>query len=467
MKITFFGAARQVTGSKHLIELKNGKRILLDCGMFQGKGSDTDAQNRHFGFHPKSIDMVIMSHAHIDHSGLLPRLVAEGYRGPIHATHATRDLCEIMLMDSAHIQESDVKYINKARAENNKPPIKPLYSKEDVNTTLSLFQGYDYDKRVQLADDVWVEFTDAGHILGSAVVSLRVKDGKKYHRIAFTGDIGRYSNRILRAPQAFPQCDYLIAESTYGDRLHNKPPRAKENLFDVVNRTCVQKGGKLIIPAFSVGRTQEIVSVLNDLEFEGKLPKIKVFVDSPLAVNATDIMKDHPECFNDRMLKFMKKDDDPFGFGNLKYIRKVEESKALNGLDGPAIIISASGMIEGGRIKHHLINNIHDKRNTVLIVGWCSKSSVGGQLINGADEVSLYGKMYKVKMQVEKANPFSAHGDYEEMVQLLSKQEKHIIKKTFLVHGTHEVMESYREHLYQQGFHNVYIPKYKETFEID
>lgn len=466
MKITFLGAARQVTGSKHLIELENGKRILLDCGLFQGKGSDTSTQNRHFGFHPKSIDMVILSHAHIDHSGLLPRLTAEGYKGEIHCTHATRDLCEIMLKDSAFIQESDVKYINRARAENGKPPIKPLYTGDDVEATMPLFRSHDYGKRVQLADDVWVEFTDAGHILGSAVVNLRVKDGKQYHRIAFTGDIGRYSNRILRAPQAFPQCDYLIAESTYGDRLHNKPPKAKDALLEVVKRTCVDKGGKLIIPAFSVGRTQEIVSVLNDLEFEGKLPKIKVFVDSPLAVNATDIMRDHPECFNPRMQKFLKKDSDPFGFGDLRYIRKVEESKALNKLQGPAIIISASGMIEGGRIKHHLINNLHDKKNTVLIVGWCSESSVGGQLVNGAKEVSLFGDMYKVKAEVEVANPFSAHGDYEEMLELLSHQEKHIIKKTFLVHGNEEVMYAYRERLLKEGFHNVFVPKFKEVFEI-
>lgn len=466
MKITFLGAARQVTGSKHLIELKNGKRILLDCGMFQGKGSDTGKQNRHFGFHPKSIDLVILSHAHIDHSGLLPRLVAEGYDGKIHATHATRDLCEIMLMDSAFIQESDVRYINKARAANGKPPIKPLYTGEDVNTTMGLFESHDYGKRVQLDDDVWVEFTDAGHILGSAVVNLRVKDGKKYHRIAFTGDIGRYTNRILKSPQAFPQCDYLIAESTYGDKTHNKPPRAKDNLLDVVTRTCVEKEGKLIIPAFSVGRTQEIVSVLNDLEFEGKMPKLKVFVDSPLAVNATDIMRAHPECFNKRMQDFLKKDPDPFGFGSLRYVRKAEESKKINDLKGPAIIISASGMIEGGRIKHHLINNLHEKNNTVLLVGWCSESSVGGQLINGAKEVSLFGKMYKVKAGVEKASPFSAHGDYEEMIQFLGQQEKHIIKKTFLVHGNEEVMYAYRDRLLNEGFHNVYVPKYKEEFEV-
>jgi len=466
MKISFFGAAQQVTGSKHLVELDNGKRILLDCGMFQGKGTDSSKLNRHFGFAPSSIDMIILSHAHIDHSGLLPRLVAEGFNGKIYCTFATEDLCGIMLKDSAYIQESDVKYINRALEERGKEPIKPLYTQEDVAQTLPLFHPLPYGERVQLADDVWVEFTDAGHILGSAIVSLRVKDGKQYHRIAFTGDIGRYTNRILKTPQPFPQCDYLITESTYGDKLHAKPPRAKDSLFDVVQRTCVEKKGKLIIPAFSVGRTQEVVSVLNDLEFEGKLPKIKVFVDSPLAVNATDIMRRHPECFNERMQKFIKEDPDPFGFGGLHYTRSVDESKAINRIDGPCIIISSSGMIEGGRIKHHLINNLHDKKNTVLMVGWCSKSSVGGQLINGAEEVSLYGKMYKVKADVEVLNPFSAHGDYEEMMQLLECQEKHIIKKTFLVHGNPEVMEAYADRLANKGFHNVYIPRYKEVVEI-
>jgi len=466
MKIGFFGAAKQVTGSKHLIELKNGKKILLDCGLFQGKGSDTAELNGHFGFNPKEIDLMILSHSHIDHAGLIPRLVKEGYNGRIYCTPATKDLCDIMLLDSAYIQESDVRYINKARARNEKKPIKPLYTIDDANKSLGHFSAIPYNQVTQLDDDVWLEFTDAGHIIGSAVVNLRVKDGNQYHRIAFTGDIGRYENRILKAPQPFPQCDYLITESTYGNRLHDKPPKAKERLYEAVQRACVEKGGKLIIPAFSVGRTQEVVSVLNDLEFEGKLPKIKVFVDSPLAVNATQIIKDHPECYNARLKKFMKSDDDPFGFNGLKYIRKVEDSKAINNLKEPCIIISSSGMIEGGRIKHHLINNIENKNNTVLIVGYCSKSSVGGQLVNGAKEVSLYGKRYKVNAEVVVLNPFSAHGDYEEMIKFLSCQEKHIIKKTFLVHGDEDVMETYKEHLEREGFHNVYIPDYKSSFTI-
>ncbi len=466
MKIRFFGAAKMVTGSKHMIQLKNGKNILLDCGLFQGKGKDTHKYNSHFGFDPESVDIVILSHAHIDHSGLLPRLVAEGYRGKIYCTPATLDLCEIMLQDSGHIQESDVKYINRALVEKGKPPIKPLYTVEDAVQALKKFETIPYNEKTQIDEDVWVEFTDTGHILGSAAVSVRVKDGNQFHRIGFTGDIGRYTNRILRAPQPFPQCDYLITESTYGNKVHQKPPRAEEQLMDVVQRTCVEKGGKLIIPAFSVGRTQEIVSVLNDLEFKGKLPKLKVFVDSPLAVNATEIMKSHPECFNPRMIEFMNKDSDPFGFNGLKYVRKVEDSKAINKIDGPCIIISSSGMIEGGRIKHHLINNIGDKKNTILIVGYCSKSSVGGHLVNGAEEVSLFGKSYKVIADVEVLNPFSAHGDYEEMIQFLECQEKHIIKKTFLVHGDEEVMEHFRTTLDQAGFHNIEIPNYKESFEV-
>ncbi len=466
MQIGFFGAAKQVTGSKHLITLKSGKKILLDCGLFQGKAIDTDKYNSHFGFNPKEIDVLILSHAHIDHSGLIPRLVKEGFNGRIYCTPATKDLCDIMLLDSAHIQEADARYMNKSLIAKGKKPIKPLYTIEDANRSLEYFSTIPYNQVTQLDDDLWVEFTDAGHILGSAVVNVRVKDGRQYHRIAFTGDIGRYTNRILKAPQPFPQCDYLIAESTYGNRTHVKPPKAKDRLLEVVHKACIEKEGKLIIPAFSVGRTQEIVSVLNDLEFEGKLPHLKVFVDSPLAVNATNILKKHPNCFNSRMKNFMKDDDDPFGFNGLSYVRDVEASKAINKLREPCIIISSSGMIEGGRIVHHLINNIENKKNTILIVGYCSKSSVGGQLVNGAKEVRLFGDPYKVKAEVRILNPFSAHGDYEEMIKFLECQEKHIIKKTFLVHGDEEVMEVYKEKLEQKGFHNVVIPDFKKTYEI-
>jgi len=466
MKISFFGAAKQVTGSKHLIQLKNGKKILMDCGMFQGRGKDTHKYNSHFGFDPETIDIFILSHSHIDHSGLIPRLITEGYSGKIYCTPATLSPCEIMLLDSAHIQESDVAYINKTRKLEGKDPIRPLYTIDEAKVALQRFETIPYKERTQLAEDVWLEFTDVGHILGSAAINLRVKDGNQYHRIAFTGDIGRYTNRILRKPQPFPQCDYLITESTYGNKLHPKPSKAKELLLDMVKRTCVEKKGKLIIPAFSVGRTQEIVSVLNDLEFEGKLPKLKVYVDSPLAVNATEIMRSHPECFNDRMKKFIKEDPDPFGFSGLKYVRKVEDSKAINKSSEPAIIISSSGMIEGGRIKHHLINNIENKKNTILIVGFCSKSSVGGHLVAGAKEVSLFGKEYKVIADVEVLNPFSAHGDYEEMIQFLECQEKHIIKKTFLVQGNEEVMDEYKETLEKEGFHNIIVPDYKSSYEI-
>lgn len=466
MKIGFYGAAKQVTGSKHLITLESGTTILLDCGLFQGKGSEVDDYNRHFGFNPERIDHVILSHAHIDHSGLLPKLMKEGYKGKIWCTPATRDLCEILLQDSGYIQESDIKYINRALKARGKNPIKPLYTVKDAIATLKQFKTVPYDEKVRISDEVELTFTDAGHILGSAVVSLRLKDGKHYKRLAFTGDIGRFTNRILKSPQPFPQCDFLITESTYGNKLHPKPARAKEKLLEVVRKTCVEKKGKLLIPAFSVGRTQEIVSVLNDLEFEGKLPKLKVFVDSPLAVNATEILKNHSDCFNDRMQKFMKKDDDPFGFNGLSYVRKVEDSKAINKLDGPCIIISASGMIEGGRIKHHLINHIEKKTTTILLVGYCSKSSLGGRLRDGLENAHIYGKSYKVNADVEVINPFSAHGDFEEMIQLLECQEKHIIKRTFLVHGDPEVMEDYKERLDQAGFHNVLIPDFKSEFEV-
>ncbi|MDA7502138.1 MBL fold metallo-hydrolase [Chitinophagales bacterium] len=466
MKIGFYGAAQQVTGSKHLITLESGKTILLDCGLFQGKGSEVADYNRHFGFNPERIDIVILSHAHIDHTGLLPKLVREGYKGKVYCTSATADLCSILLPDSAHIQESDIKYINRALKARGKDPIQPLYSIRDAEAALKLFHPIPYEKKFKIDDEVEVTFTDVGHILGSAAINLRLKDGNQYKRVAFTGDIGRYNNRILKKPQPFPQCDYLITESTYGNKLHDRPAKAKERLLEVVKRACVEKKGKLIIPAFSVGRTQEIVSVLNDLEFEGKLPKLPVYVDSPLAVNATDIIKAHPECYNERMLKFMSKDSDPFGFNGLNYVRKVEESKAINDKKGPMIIISSSGMIEGGRIKHHLINNIEDPKNTILIVGYCSKSSLGGRLRDGLEEARIFGKSYKVKAEVEVLNPFSAHGDFEEMIKYLNCQEKHIIKKTFLVHGDPEVMEEYKEKLTRAGFHNIEMPYFKAEYEV-
>lgn len=457
MQLGFHGAAGTVTGSKHLLTLANGKNILLDCGMFQGRGQETDAMNRHWGFEPRNVDVLVLSHAHIDHSGLIPKLVKDGFSGPIYCTQATADLCEIMLIDSAGIQESEVAYVNQKLAAKGKKLIKPLYDSFDAYECLKQFETIAYDTPTEILPGLEVTFTDSGHIIGSAAVNLKITEGGKTTHLTFTGDIGKYSNRILRDPQPFPQANYIICESTYGDRLHESYEDVEKKLLQIVEETCVMKGGKIIIPAFSVGRTQEVVNVLNNLSFENDLPSIPVFVDSPLAVNATNIMRNHPECFNEELQEYMKKDPSPFGFNKLKYTQSVEESIALNTLKGPAIIISASGMAEAGRIKHHLKNHIGDPRNTVLLVGWATPTSLAGRLRNGERQVSIYGDWYDVNADVVVMDPFSAHGDYKEMIQYLSCQNPELVKQLFLVHGDPEVMPTWAGHLRDAGFKNITI----------
>lgn len=466
MQIGFYGAAGTVTGSKHLLTLDNGKNILLDCGLFQGRGHDTEQLNRHWGFNPREVDALVLSHAHIDHSGLIPKLVKDGFTGPIYCTPATADLCDIMLADSAGIQESEVLYVNKRLAAKGKRPIEPLYGMNDAHACMKQFNTIPYDTPTEIMEGVEVTFTDAGHILGSAAVNLKIQEGNLTKRLTFTGDIGKYSNRILRDPQPFPQADYIICESTYGDRLHEEFGSVEKQLQRIVEETCVIKGGKLIIPAFSVGRTQEVVNVLNNLEFEKKLPHIPVFVDSPLAVDATNIMRNHTECFNDDIKEYMEKDPSPFGFQRLHYTQSVEDSMKLNTMKGPAIIISASGMAEAGRIKHHLKNHIEDPRNTVLIVGWATPSSLAGRLRNGEKKVSIYGDWYDVNADVVIMDPFSAHGDYKEMIQYLSCQNPQVVKRIFLVHGDETVMPTWKNHLTDVGFHNITIAGYQHIYEV-
>jgi len=338
MKIKFLGAAREVTGSKHLITTDTGKNILLDCGMYQGKGLETDAMNRKLGFDPSEIDYLVLSHAHIDHSGLIPYMYKLGFRGSIVCTNATRDLCAIMLADSAHIQALDVKWFNKKRARDRQSPVEPIYSVFDAEDCMKLFIGIGYNRRFNIDSEITVRFTHSGHMLGSAVVNLEITEKKQLKRLAFTGDIGRKQNKILVPPAPFPDCDYLITESTYGDRLHENEQESTEELLHIVNETCVQNRGKLIIPAFSVGRTQEIVFVLNDLHNKGLLPRIKVYVDSPLSVNATEVFRLHAECMNDTVRDVMKYDEDPFGFQSLRLIKNVEESKALNANHEPVLL---------------------------------------------------------------------------------------------------------------------------------
>lgn len=466
MKIGFYGAAKEVTGSKHLVMLDDGTHILLDCGLFQGSGDEIDAWNRNLGFDAKSVSIVVLSHAHIDHSGLLPKLVKDGFRGVIYCTPATKDVSEALLEDSASIQESDIRFTNKTRVKNNLAPLVPIYDSADVTHTISLMETVEYNEKKQIHKNVTLQFTDNGHILGSAAVHLEIKEAGKTRKLTFTGDIGRYNNRILKEPQSIPQADIIITESTYGDKVHDPDPNLKYKLLEIIVETCLKRKGKLIIPAFSVGRTQEVLSALNDLAYENKLPKIKTYVDSPLSERATDILEAYPEYYNERMRDFMKKDPDPFGFKGLTFIQSKSESQALNDRHEPCIIISASGMAEAGRVKHHIMHCIENGRNTILFIGYCSPYSLGGKLIAGAKEVRIFGHFFTVKASVRKLNGFSAHGDYQEMLRYLSGQDESKVQKVFLVHGEENVMNVFKNHLFHQGFKHIYIPEYKEIVEI-
>ncbi len=365
MKIAFHGAARCVTGSKHLLTLSNNRKILLDCGMFQGMGRDTDVLNRHFGFDPMEVDIVVLSHAHIDHCGLLPKLVKEGYKGKIYCTPATRELAGVLLEDSAEIQEDDVKYENKKRASQGLPYLKPLYTLEDALETIKYFEEVGYGQWLNIDEGVDLLYTDAGHIIGSAAVHLRITENGETRQITFSGDVGRYRDVILKSPAEFPQADYIILESTYGNTLHDLHITTPDNLLEWIEKTCIRKKGKLIIPAFSVGRTQEILYALNQLENERRLPDLDYFVDSPLSIKATEIVKRYPDDFNRSIQKILRSDDDPFKFKGLRYINSVEESKMLNFRNEACVIISASGMADAGRVKHHIFNGIENSRNSI------------------------------------------------------------------------------------------------------
>ena len=465
MEISFYGAARTVTGSKFVVKSTN-RKILLDCGLYQGLGNQTNKMNREFEFDPTEVDYLFLSHAHIDHSGNIPTLVKMGFKGKIICTQATKELCEIMLADSAYIQENDVKFINKIRARKGQPEVEPLYTHEDYEDAMKLFESYDYDIEYELDKYIKFSFTNTGHILGSAAINLRVSDSGITKKICFTGDIGREKPMILKAPDKFPQADIIITESTYGDRLHDDEENSKEQLLKIIQETCVEKRGKLIIPAFSVGRTQELVFIIDSLESEGRLPHIEVFVDSPLSTNATDIVRRNKHLFNDNLKEYMKTDDDPFGFNRLHYIREAKQSKLLNTFDDPCIIISASGMMEAGRIMHHLANNISNPRNTVLIVGYCAENTLGRKLIDGAKKVNIFGDEYAVKANIEIVNSYSAHGDYKEMMNYLDCQNPALVENLFLVHGEYEVMLDYRERLHGKGFSKITIPDKGHTHSL-
>jgi metallo-beta-lactamase family protein len=466
MKISFHGAARTVTRSKHLVQLDNNEVILLDCGLFQGMGRDTDSLNAKFGFDAAKVDYVILSHAHIDHSGLLPKLVKEGFRGAIYCTPGTKALAEILLEDSAMIQRDDAKYGNKRRAKQGLPPIEPLYDIEDVNLTIPLLKAVDYNTPTKISDSVEVLFTDAGHIIGSAAVSLKIKNGENTESLTFSGDIGRYRDMILRSPAEFPNADYIIIESTYGDKLHDLIHTTPDDLLKWIESTCVEHKGNLIIPAFSVGRTQEILFELNQLSLEKRLPHIPIYVDSPLSMEATEVLKKFPKYFNKKIQKILEVDDDPFDFEGLRYIKSVEESKALNEDLHPKVIISASGMADAGRVKHHIKNNISNAKNTILLVGYCEPHSLGGRLMNGAKEVKIYSEQYEVVAKVGSIRSMSAHGDYEDLMQFLACQNPDLVKQVFVVHGEAEVQDHFAEKLRKKGFKEVHAPEMHESFDL-
>jgi metallo-beta-lactamase family protein len=444
--------------------------------MYQGKGMETEAANRDLGFDPQKLDCVVLSHAHIDHSGLIPYIVKQGFKGDIFCTPATRDLCALMLTDTAFIQEQDVRTYNKKidrqnphKEKGKKYKIDPLYNQQDVNKAMRHFVTYGYDRRFRLFDDVLLTFTNSGHMLGGAVCSLEIYEedetGKKrWKRLAYTGDIGRLHSHILPPPQLFPQCDYLICESTYGDRLHDAPEATEEQLLGIVEDTCVYRKGQLLIPSFSVGRTQEIVYVLNQLYNDGRLPHIPVYVDSPMSTNATQIFRMYPDELSDEVQDTLRFDPDPFGFNTLRYITDINESKMLNHKEEPCIIISASGMLEAGRIKHHVANHISDPRCTILIVGYCEPTTLGARIQQpGLQWISIFGLDRRIKAQITKIESFSGHGDYKEMIDYLTRSlQVNDVKRVFVVHGAEEAATAYKEHLREAGFKNIEVPEHGE-----
>ncbi len=465
MQLQFIGAAQTVTGSMHLLQV-NGKRILLECGFYHGKRAESIRVNKNFGFfHPSEIDTVVLSHAHIDHSGNLPNLVKQGFSGPVYSTPATRDLAGIMLTDSAKIQEQDAYFLNKKLARRGEPLIQPLYNTEDALAVMPLFVSLSYHRKTTITDGVQLEFLDAGHILGSSLVMLHIEDEGTEKIILFTGDLGRKGLPILKNPEAVHEADLLIMESTYGGRLHDPIEGMQGKLHEVILRT-VSRGGKVIIPAFSVERTQEITYTLHRLFDSKALPKVPVFVDSPLSVNATEVFRLHPECFNPDVFKMVLQHDDPFGFEYIQYVHSVEESKKLNEIHEPAIIISASGMCESGRILHHLANNACDPKNTILIVGYQAPNTLGRRIVERQPELKIFGEEYPLKAEVVEMHSFSAHADHNDLVNFAANFDREKLRNIFLVHGEKEEQSPLSQSLNQIGFKSVIAPRKGDKFSL-
>ena len=466
MKIHFHGAAQTVTGSQHLIEI-NGKTLLLECGLYQGRRKEAFQINRSFEFNCAKIDAVLLSHAHIDHSGNLPHLVKLGYDKPIYCTPATKSLAEVMLVDSGRIHESDATYLNRRLERKGEPLIEPLYTVDDATAAASYLAPVAYDHPFEPIEGVQVKFVEAGHILGSAAIVLDIEENGRKFRLWFSGDIGRYDKPLLRDPVMPEDVDYLLMECTYGDKAHRDPMQSYDELLEVVRKT-VERRGKVIIPSFAVGRTQELVYCLHAMMDNGEIPRIPIYVDGPLAVNVSEVFRKHTECFDEEALAFMQTDPHggALGFHLINYVRSVEESKALNDREDPMIIISASGMAETGRILHHLKNNIDNPRNTVLIVSWQAPHTLGRRLADRDPYVKIFGETYRRRCEVATIGGFSAHAGQDLLTDYaLTVRDR--VKKVFLVHGEAKGADPLRERLGANGLDQVYFPEPHSGWELD
>jgi metallo-beta-lactamase family protein len=468
MAIKFYshGACREVTGSKHFLEI-DGRLLQVDCGMFQGKRDESYRKNRNLPFAAKAVDALILTHAHFDHSGALPILVKHGFNGNIHATSATRDIAQIVLLDSAHIQQKDYEILQEKAAKHPERGLtvyEPLYSAEEAVQPLRQFVTTDYHRRFRPLDGVEAEFYDAGHILGAATVHLALAGGM---RVAFSGDLGRRGLPIIRDPEVLPPMDYLVLESTYGNRLHKSIGLAGEELAEII-RKAHSRRSKIVIPAFTIERTQELIYIIHTLQQEGRVPALPIFIDSPMAVNATAIFKIHPECFDEETVRrFTSVNVDPFGFDNVRYVVSAAESKEINSFQGPAVIIAASGMAESGRVLHHLSRHIEDADTIIAIVGFMAENTLGRRLAERAKEVKIFGKPYQVKADIATLNAFSAHADYAEILEWLARHDLTRLKKVFLVHGEDEALANLQAELLRAGIPKVEIVRYGEVYELD
>lgn len=470
MNIRFCGAARTVTGSSHLISVKD-KKILLDCGLYQGKREESFRMNKNFLFEPSELDGVILSHAHIDHAGNIPTLVKKGFSNTIYSTPATYDLCSIMLIDSAYVQEKDVEFVNKRRLKKGEPLFNPLYKTEEAKKSLEYFKTSSYRSEFSVngLDDIRIKLFDAGHILGSSMIRLEIPENGRTVTVGFTGDLGRKNLPILKDPDFMGDVDYLIIESTYGGILHEDAETISKSLTETI-LDALSLGGKIIVPSFSVGRTQELVYEITKLTAAGKIPRFPVFVDSPLSVNATEVFKMHPECFDDETYELIAKGINVFGMDNVAYISDVEDSKKLNESSQTMMIISASGMCEAGRILHHLANNIGNPKNTVMIIGYMGANTLGRELIKASDKkgykVRIFGDEHTVKAKIKTINAFSAHADNDELIDYVKLFNRKKLRKIFLVHGEPPQQENLKANLEKEGFSNIFIPERGDSFEI-